>query len=1440
MKNYINILNSGGNEMKNLSKNRINDLKIMFCLLMLFIIGSPLMAQYGNGSSGAKTFTGTVNLTDEVRTYAQTSTLPNTVDITNPKGVFLVGDMALIIDMTNCSNTGQNWEFQTITEVTSTTISFVNPIIGGFSEGQVIKVPQYTNVTISPDAIVTCHPWDNSTGGVAVLMANGTVTFEGSGAIVGKIDVSGKGFLSGSAGAGGAGGAGGDPGANGMLTGFAGQGIAGAGWGGKKGSVGGAGTLQNTPLGCGSGNSPSNLSNGVIKRILPGGGGAGGKGGNGGFGAGGAGGDSQVCENGTPQVPALKGPDGEDGGAGGSGGDGGAGAGIIFIKARSVSPAPPSSTPLLARGTDGRSLDFGNTAGGQGGIARVGMGAGGGDGANGGDGGNGGAGGAGGFVWITASNYSSFNVSQHCDFAGGSGGDGGIGGNAGAKGVNADVSELDCGVPIPIIPVENEYFCACEDVWKKLLGTTVGSITNINSNIPPQNQIGQSATFTKSDIECVVTTYGAISPSTRGRLSIVCTETVGTDINTYYCDMDQIDPVNGTDDPWDLIIGLAGFSIAPDNYQQCDLFSSPSPDFDPPQYHAPCCEPVQGQLRIEPINGLPGQNGDAGSSGEDGGYGGEDGPDCSITVPLDFHKLCGSGPNSTVEITASGGNGPYTWTQDDGSGSGPQTLPGTGATISTTEPPNGPGRYCVMDADGCTACIDIVDPDPVPIILPQGPTNFFEGGSVTLDAGGGFASYSWTKDGSPIFTNRIITVDQSGEYCVTVSDEYTCEGSDCVEIAVHVCPENAVLECWADLPYLLSGNNPAGGVYSGDGVYLDGSDYYFSAVCDDIPIGGSIDFELTYFFTDPIYGLMSCSFTITVINGGIVNPCLDNVTICRTENIDLIFGNVTFNPYLLAPDVYEVNYTIYGIECTSYVTVEGVLNPSCPHFELEVCITDEPFWMGDIYIDPAALGTGVHYLNCSLSNSCGSYNPWNPEIYHKVTVFEPGTYVCPDITLCHDADPRWHCGVWIDPSELCDPWWMGQCSQVIEFQNYVEPCGETINGSFTVNVIYCLDPFPYPFPCPDVEWAIISLPFQPYPPDIEIVFEPAIYLNQMEVVLSKDGIFWPSGSINTIGDWDVYQAYKIKMNSPGAIWSIGAVPEDKTISLTAGANYIPVLSQEFYPAMDIFGQLGDGLIFAFDLNTELLYWPQGGIYSLDVLEPGKGYLVGMTQPGQANYEPMKANIQNHKPARPKVYENAPWSISKSGSTHFISVKRSALAELAVGDFIGVFNSEGLCAGFTQVDEAAGNILLVAYGNDFTVKANTGLADAENMTFRIFHAATGAETTASVSFDASMPNTGFYAENGQSKIVNIKTGATSIVEGDLNKIRIYPNPTNGTFTIEGIDKIINLRIYNAFGGEVYFNELNLPAKVDLSTQPKGIYFVKVETDKRVFFEKLVIN
>ena len=58
---------------------------------------------------------------------------------------------------------------------------------------QVIRVPQYTTLTVSTGASIVAPAWDGTTGGIVAMTARDGVTLSGTG----KIDVSGLGFRGG-------------------------------------------------------------------------------------------------------------------------------------------------------------------------------------------------------------------------------------------------------------------------------------------------------------------------------------------------------------------------------------------------------------------------------------------------------------------------------------------------------------------------------------------------------------------------------------------------------------------------------------------------------------------------------------------------------------------------------------------------------------------------------------------------------------------------------------------------------------------------------------------------------------------------------------------------------------------------------------------------------------------------------------------------------------------------------------------------------------------------------------------------------------------------------------------------------------------------------------------------------------------------------------------
>jgi len=98
-----------------------------------------------------------------------------------------------------------------------------------------------------------------------------------------------------------------------------------------------------------------------------------------------------------------------------------------------------------------------------------------------------------------------------------------------------------------------------------------------------------------------------------------------------------------------------------------------------------------------------------------------------------------------------------------------------GWTASTNFPVTG-GAFQSVNAGGFDAFVTKIC-DVKPLIAASGPTNMCPGATVTLDAGPGYASYQWYRNGSPIATSQSILVSLAGAYVVSVVDGIGCFGT---------------------------------------------------------------------------------------------------------------------------------------------------------------------------------------------------------------------------------------------------------------------------------------------------------------------------------------------------------------------------------------------------------------------------------------------------------------------------------------------------------------------------------------------------------------------------------------------------------------------------------------------------------------------------------------
>jgi hypothetical protein len=85
-------------------------------------------------------------------------------------------------------------------------------------------------------------------------------------------------------------------------------------------------------------------------------------------------------------------------------------------------------------------------------------------------------------------------------------------------------------------------------------------------------------------------------------------------------------------------------------------------------------------------------------------------------------------------------------------------------------------------------------------------------------------------------------------------------------------------------------------------------------------------------------------------------------------------------------------------------------------------------------------------------------------------------------------------------------------------------------------------------------------------------------------------------------------------------------------------------------------------------------------------------------------------------------------------------------------------------------------------------------------------------------------------------------ATGIEENADNlQVTLFPNPSNGIFHISSAEKELNVRIMDTTGKTIRSEKMKgTELTIDLSAQPKGLYFLQLMTDKKSVVKKVVLE
>ena len=199
------------------------------------------------------------------------------------------------------------------------------------------------------------------------------------------------------------------------------------------------------------------------------------------------------------------------------------------------------------------------------------------------------------------------------------------------------------------------------------------------------------------------------------------------------------------------------------------------------------------------------------------------------------------------------------------------------------------------------------------------------------------------------------------------------------------------------------------------------------------------------------------------------------------------------------------------------------------------------------------------------------------------------------------------------------------------------------------------------------------------------------------------------------------------------------------------------------------------------------------------------------------------------------------TVTPTPSSHTIAVRPEALKELEPGSVIGIFDQAGTCHSLSPASDETH--CLSAFGQDPVIAQTSGFQEGEIFIIKILNPETGDEFLAEAEYDLNLPNAGKFVQNGLSAIKSLKTTGTGNFGESQIAISVYPNPSTSVFNISLSEQVSDVKweVTGAYGAWILegISGQN-PFTIDLSTHPKGIYYLKINIGGLQLVKKLVLQ
>lgn len=373
-------------------------------------------------------------------------------------------------------------------------------------------------------------------------------------------------------------------------------------------------------------------------------------------------------------------------------------------------------------------------------------------------------------------------------------------------------------------------------------------------------------------------------------------------------------------------------------------------------------------------------------------------------------------------------------------------------------------------------------------------------------------------------------------------------------------------------------------------------------------------------------------------------------------------------------------------------------------------------------------------------------------------------------------------------------------------------------------------------------WNSLSSFIIPQILPVEELFQPIV--QNLTIMQNLNEIFWPSQGINTIDDFDNTSGYVLKMAIPTEFEICGNEMANRTLSISSGWYYLPVLSE---CEVDIAGLLGNSLedvLIIQELIGTRVFWPAMGIYSLQTLQPGKAYLINALNPIQIVFPACVR--KNYTFTLPQDnYLSTVWGqINMTPRSQQVVFLPSAISAFQTGDIIGAFGQDNRPFGVVEITTKESNLAITLFGNDRTSADQNGFTEGQTVHYKLYRPSTEQEFDLKAEYDYSFDNTtGNYYSGSFSGISKTSLNPSEVNDLVSSSVIMFPNPAKESVTFKfenNKQEKAEIEVFNSKGQIVGKLTLNDQIQYNTKSLTAGVYFVRINSQDFSEVRKLIIK